>query len=195
MIVEIIIVCILARLKRQRLGPLLHTWTFYPILAVQVALVVLQGSIFFRYYGFVPLVKYTEPAVILSFLPAILVFGLYKPAMIGVGSIVAGTALNRLVISQNGGYMPVYPTLSYLTGYITPDMATQVSGLHLIGAQDAKLVFLADIIDYGYCILSVGDVLIHLFACILLYALIKAANGHFGDQQGNPLAKSGGRTQ
>ena len=25
--------------------------------------------------------------------------------------------------------------------------------------------------------------------------LIKAANGHFGDQQGNPLAKSGGRTQ
>ena len=180
MVVEIIIVCILARLKRLRLGPLLHTWTFYPILAVQLALVVLQGSIFFRYYGFVPLARYTEPAVILSFLPAILVFRLYRPAMIGAGSIVAGTALNRLVISQNGGHMPVYPTLSYLTGYVTPQSVASLSGLHLIDADGARLVFLSDVIDYGYCILSIGDVLIHLFACIMLYALIKAVNGRFG---------------
>ena len=180
MIVEIIAVCLIALLKRFRPRYLLHTWTFYPILLVQLCLVVFQASIFFRYYGFTPMVRYVEPAVILSFLPALLVFGLYKPAMIGGACIVAGTLLNKLVIAQNGGHMPVYPTLSYLTGYVTPESVTRLSGLHLVEAGGAKLVFLSDIIDYGYCILSIGDVFIHLFACIMLYSLIKAVNRRYG---------------
>lgn len=180
MIVEIIAVCLIALLKRFRPRYLLHTWTFYPILLVQLCLVVFQASIFFRYYGFTPMVRYVEPAVILSFLPALLVFGLYKPAMIGGACIVAGTLLNKLVIAQNGGHMPVYPTLSYLTGYVTPESVARLSGLHLVEAGGAKLVFLSDIIDYGYCILSIGDVFIHLFACIMLYSLIKAVNRRYG---------------
>jgi hypothetical protein len=179
MIVEIIAVCLLALLKRFRLRYLLRTWTFYPILLVQLCLIAFQASLFFRYYGFTPFARYVEPAVILSFLPALLVFGLYKQAFAGGACIVAGTVLNRIVIAQNGGYMPVYPTLSYLTGFVTPETVERLSGLHQVGVNDAKLVFLADIIDYGYSILSIGDVLIHLFACIMLYSLIKAVNRYY----------------
>jgi hypothetical protein len=179
MIIEIIAVCLLVSLKKFRLHPLLRTWTFYPVLAVQLALVLFQGSLFFHYYGFTPLVSYVEPAVILSFIPALLVFNLYKPAFAGGLCILAGTALNKLVIAQNGGHMPVYPTLSYLTGYVKPETFGTLDTLHVLGGEGIRLAFLSDVVDFGYSILSVGDVLIHLYACIMLYALIKAANQRF----------------
>ena len=72
-----------------------------------------------------------EIGVILSFLFALLAFGLYKPALLGSLSIAAGTVLNRFAIAQNGGHMPVFPTLSYLTGYIDPAMlGPAVDGAH-----------------------------------------------------------------
>ena len=76
--------------------------------------------------------------------------------------------------------MPVYPTLSYLTGYIRPELFSLPGSLHVLGGEGTKLAFLSDYIDYGYCILSVGDVFIHLYACIMLYALIKAVNLRYG---------------
>ncbi len=180
MVVEIIAVCILAKIKRYKLKYLFRTWTFYPILFMQCVLVVFQGSIFARNYVFVPLVPYTEPAVILSFLFAILVFKLYKPALVGSSLIVAGTLLNKLAMAQNNGRMPVYPSLSYLTGYITNEVICTADTIHSLGGPDTHLKFLTDYIDYGYCILSPGDVLIHLFVCVALYALIKAVNGRYG---------------
>ena len=176
MIVEILFVLVFARLKGHRVRTLFHTWTFYPVLAVQLMLVVFQASLFFQYYGFVPMVPYVEMAVILSFVPAMFTFSLYRPAVLGAGSVVLGTWLNRLVIAQNGGKMPVYPTLSYWTGYTTPAMFGTVDSLHVLGDASTKLKFLTDYIDYGYSILSLGDVLIHLFACFMLYALIRAAS-------------------
>ena len=94
MVIEILILCIFARLKGYRLRYLFRTWTFYPILAVQLALVVVQGSLFFRNYSFVALVPYTQAAVILSFLFAIVAFQLYTPAIWGSASIAVGTLLN-----------------------------------------------------------------------------------------------------
>ena len=185
MIVEIVAVCLLAKLKRFQLRYLFRTWTFYPILLIQCALVVFQASLFFRQYVFVRFIPYTEMAVILSFLFAMFAFRLYTPAIIGSASIGVGTLLNKLVIAQNAGTMPVYPTLSYLTGYVTPEMVASLDSLHSLGGPETKLKFLSDYIDYGYCILSPGDVLIHLFACIMLYALIKAVNARYGDHSGN----------
>lgn len=182
-VLEIIVVCILAKLKRYKLKYLFRTWTFYPILLAQCVLFVFQISIFKRNYVFVPLVPYTEPAVILSFLFAIFTFQLYKPAILGASSIVAGTLLNKLVIAQNGGHMPVYPTLSYWTGYVSKEMIQTADQLHVLGGADTHLKFLTDYIDYGYCILSIGDVLIHLFVCIILYTLIKAVNLRYGTEK------------
>ena len=188
MIVEIIVVCLLAKRKGLKLRFLFRTWTFYPILLAQCVLVVFQASIFFRQYVFVRFVPYVETGVIFSFLFAMFAFQLYKPAMVGAASIVAGTVLNKIAIAANGGKMPVYPTLSYLTGYVTPDMLAAVDGLHSAGGPDTKLKFLTDYIDYGYSILSVGDVMIHLYACIMFYYLIKAVSQKYGaGPQNGPL--------
>lgn len=182
MVIEMIVVCLFAKFKRLHLRHLFRTWTFYPILLMQCVLVVFQASLFFRYYAFVRFVPYTEMAVILSFLFALFAFKLYTPAIVGSASIGAGTLLNKLVIAENAGKMPVYPSLSYLTGYVTPEMVGSLDSLHFIGGPETKLRFLSDYIDYGYCILSPGDLLIHLFACIMLYALIKAVNARYGSQ-------------
>ena len=180
MIVEIFLVCLIAKLKRYKLRYLFSTWTFYPILVVQLLLVLFQFSIFLKTSFFIQFVPYTEPAIILSFLFALFGFKLYKPAIAGSASIVGGTLLNKLVIAQNGGHMPVYPTLSYLTGYVSPESFGSIDSLHILGNSVTKLKFLTDYIDYGYSILSIGDVLIHLFVCFMLYYFIKAVNIRYG---------------
>jgi len=144
--------------------------------------VLFQFSIFFNTYYFVKFVPIVEPAIILSFVFALFVYRLYWPAVIGSGSIFFGTILNKFVIAQNYGKMPAFPSLSYITGYLTPEMFGSVDSLHALGNADTKFKFLTDYIDYGYCILSLGDVFIHLFFCIMLYYLIKAVNFRYGQQ-------------
>ncbi|MDD4799388.1 MAG: DUF5317 family protein, partial [Clostridia bacterium] len=87
------------------------------------------------------------------------------------------------VIAQNGGQMPAFPSFSYITGYLTPEMFGSVDSLHILGNADTKYKFLTDYLDFGYSILSIGDVFIHLFFCIMLYFLIKAVNIQFGNQK------------
>ncbi|MEA4998462.1 MAG: DUF5317 family protein [Candidatus Limiplasma sp.] len=191
MIVEIILVCLLAKLKRFRLQFLWRTWTFYPVLLVQLMAIAFQVSFFLHSTVFVPFAGYLIPAVILSFLFPMVAFSLYTPAMIGVGCIAAGSVLNRLVIAANGGHMPVYPTLSYLTGYARPDMFGVLDTLHVLGGEGTRLAFLSDVIDFGYSILSIGDVLIHLYVCIMLYALIRAVNARYGvTETGRSIGRS-----
>ena len=178
MVVEILLVCLLAKLKRYKLKYLFSTWAFYPVLFVQCTLLVSQFSLFFRTYYFIQFVPLAEPAVILSFVPVLFAYGLYKPAIVGSASIIIGTVLNKFVIAQNGGKMPVFPSLSYRTGYLSPEMFGSMDSIHILGNADTKFKFLTDYIDYGYSILSLGDVLIHLFACIMLYSMIAAVNNH-----------------
>jgi len=180
MVIEILFVCLLAKWKRYQLRYLCRTWTFYPILIVQCFLVVFQASVFFDSYIFLRFVPYVEFAVILSFVCAILVYRLYTPAILGSGMVVLGTLLNKFVIAANGGKMPIFPSLSYLTGYVDPAAVGTLDSLHILGGTETKFAFLTDYIDYGYCILSPGDLLIHLFACVMLYQLIKAVNAQFG---------------
>lgn len=181
MIVEILLVCLFAQLTHYKVRYLFRTWTFYPVLIVQLMLVVFQLSVFFGTYFFIRFVPISEPAVILSFLFGIFRYRLYKPAMFGSASIIFGTGLNKFVIAQNGGHMPVSPSLSYITGYLTPEMFGSIDSLHVLGGADTKFKFLTDYIDYGYSILSPGDVFIHLFTCIMLYSMIVAVNKEFSD--------------
>jgi len=179
MIIELLIVFLIAKLKHYKLKYIFRSWTFYPILITQCIIIVFQLSIFFGTFYFVRFRPYVEPAMILSFSFAIFAYKLYKPAIFGAACVGFGTLLNKIVIAQNAGKMPVYPTLSYITGYVSPEMFTP-DGLHVLGSEATKLKFLTDYIDLGYSILSIGDVLIHLFACILMYYLIKAVNERFG---------------
>lgn len=182
MVVEVFLVCLLAEIKHYKIKYLFRSWAFYPVLITQFMLLVFQFSLFFDTYYFLKFVPIAEPAMILSFMFAMFVFSLYKPAIIGSGSIVFGTLLNKFVIAQNGGKMPVFPSFSYITGYVTPEMFSSLDSLHILGGADTNFKFLTDYIDYGYCILSTGDVFIHLFACIMLYYMIAAVNLRYGNR-------------
>lgn len=187
MIVEMLLVCLFAWLKHYKVRCLFRSWIFYPVLIVQLMLVVFQFSIFFDTFFFIRFVPISESAIIFSFLFGIFRYRLYKPAMFGSASIIFGTGLNKFVIAQNGGRMPVFPSLSYLTGYLTPGMFGSIDSLHVLGGADTKFKFLTDYIDYGYSILSPGDVFIHLFACIMLYSMIVAVNKDVSDlKENNP---------
>ncbi|MEA4824925.1 MAG: DUF5317 family protein [Clostridiaceae bacterium] len=183
MIVEFFLVCLLAKIKHYQLKYLFYSWTFYIVLVIQCILVFFQFSIFYDAYYFIKFVPLIEPAIILSFIFAMVVYKLYKPAIIGSFSIVFGTLLNKIVMAQNGGRMPVFPSFSYITGYVTPNMFGAADEIHILGSAETKLKFLTDYIDYGYSILSLGDVFIHLFVCILLYYLIKAVNEQYSNKK------------
>ena len=47
MVVEIIVVCILAKCRRYKLKYLFRTWTFYPILLMQLVLVMFRAVSFY----------------------------------------------------------------------------------------------------------------------------------------------------
>lgn len=181
LIVEALFVCLLAKIKHYKLKYLFRSWPFYPVLIVQLMLVIFQFSIFFKTYYFIRFVPFTEPAVILSFVFAMFAYRIYKPAVFGSASIVFGTVLNKFVIAQNAGKMPVFPSLSYITGYLTPEMFGSMDSLHVLGGPETKFKLVTDYIDYGYSILSAGDVFIHLFACIMLYFMIVAVNKKYSD--------------
>ena len=83
-----------------------------------------------------------------------------------------GSILNELVKHANGGKMPVFPTLSRLTGYFNEE-AIASSSLHVLGNSETKLKFLCDYIDIGYSILSIGDLLIHFFTFIIFFFVMK----------------------
>ena len=181
MVVEILLVCLLAKIKHYKLKYLFYSWTFYPVFIVQCILVIFQFSLFFNTYFFVKFVPISEPAMILSFVFALFAYRLYKPAIVGSASVFFGTILNKFVIAQNFGKMPVFPSLSYKTGYLSPDMFGSTDSVHVLGNADTKFIFLTDYIDYGYSILSPGDVFIHLFVCIMLYFMIAAVNDRYGE--------------
>ena len=72
--------------------------------------------------------------------------------------------------------MPVFPSLSYLTGYARLDSFSIVNDIHILGNTNTHWKILTDYIDVGYSILSIGDVLVHFFAFFILYETIKALN-------------------
>ncbi|MGN0028014.1 MAG: DUF5317 family protein, partial [Clostridium sp.] len=74
------------------------------------------------------------------------------------------------------GYMPVFPSLSYLTGYAKVDSFSKVKDIHILGNSSTKLKFLTDIFDIGYSVLSLGDIFIRCFVFIIIYNTIKKIN-------------------
>ncbi len=177
MILTIIAAMAMAKIKHFKIKYLFLSWTFYPIL-------ILEGIItFFQIYVFLGDYTYTQYAhtfkIIYQFayLIPVFVFGLYKPAFIGSCSIFLGTLMNKFVIAQNNGKMPVYPSLSYLTGYMKPDTFQQAQdGIHILGNTQVHWKFLSDYIDVGFTILSPGDILIYFFSFLIIYETIKTLN-------------------
>jgi len=180
----LLIAAIISKIKHYRIRYLFSEWSFYPELIVQVILIFFQVSIFCDTYYFVRYSLIIQRAVLVAYLFPLFALKLYKPAMIGSVSVVVGTILNNFVISQNGGKMPVYPTLSYLTGYVKFYSFDVADSLHVLGNEMTRFKFLTDYIDLGYAILSIGDLFIHFFSIIMLYNMVKAANERHASEIG-----------
>jgi len=176
MVFPVLFAVVLALLKGYKLKPLLKAYTLYPFAVLTIILLFLQISVFFQNYTFIKYAATIKTVYLVSLILPYFFYRLYKPGLVGSALIFAGTLLNKFVISQNGGKMPVYATLSKLTGYYSDSMIGTVDSIHSVADASTKYKILIDYIDIGYSILSIGDMMIHSFVFIILYYTIKELN-------------------
>lgn len=176
MLETILIAMLAAKIRGYKLKPLFMCWQIYPTLVFVGVYIFLNMSVFFGNYSFIKFAGVLEPVYISTFLILIIKYKQYVSAIIGSACISVGTMINKIAISANDGKMPVFPTLSYVTGYVKPDAFIKVRDIHVLGSEASKLKFLTDIIDLGYSILSIGDIFIRLFTLIIIFNTIKSIN-------------------
>ena len=176
MLLYILSAFICAKIKGYKIRPIFKAYSLYPYAFVELLYTLLQLSIFMHNYNFVQYAKVISSVYLYTLIIPIMVYKLYKPGICGSVLIMIGTLLNKFVISQNGGKMPVYASLSKITGYYNKSAIQAVDSIHIIWNESTKFKFLTDYIDIGSSILSIGDVLIHSFIFIVIYYTIKEIN-------------------
>ena len=176
MIETILLAMIVAKLKGFNPSKLFKAWPIYPIIILELTYVIFQTLILSGNYSVIKYSNFMEKPLLILFLILILLYKQYISAIIGSAFIVIGGVLNNIVIAANNGKMPVFPTISYLTGYVRPEMWVKVNDIHTLGTSATKLKFLADIFDVGYCIMSIGDIFIRVFVFLIIYNTIKKLN-------------------
>lgn len=176
MIETIIISLIFCKIKKFKIAPLFKNWAIYPVLFMELTFVIVQANIFGENYEVIKYVEILKVLYLCSYLPLIFEFKQYIAAIIGSLFVITGGILNDIAISANNGYMPVFPTLSYITGYAKLDAFERVNDIHILGDSSTKLKFLTDIFDTGYSVLSVGDIFIRGFIFIIIYSVVKYLN-------------------
>jgi hypothetical protein len=160
---------------RRRVVPAFCSVDLYPLFAVEGIYLFFQITALCGYYGFVRYAALLQAAFLLSLLLPVLRRKLYLPALVGAGLTICGSLLNRLVIAANGGKMPVRPSLSLWTGYYRPGMLEAgTDALHIPMTDATRLNFLADYIDTGFSVMSIGDLLIHSFVSVIVFYTLKA---------------------
>ena len=179
MLEAFLIALLVAKIRKYRLAPLFKEWTAYLVILFALVCMYMNFSIF---QGDTFIFNYLNATKIiygLIFAVLIIKYGLYKAGFLGAASAFIGGMLNSAVIKANGGKMPVFPSVSYLTGFMTPDsfkFMETYDDVHIQGSASTKLSFLSDYIDLGYTILSPGDVLFYSVVFIVVYSLIKHLN-------------------
>lgn len=177
MILSILAAFLIAKLKKYKITPVFKTYELYPLFAVELVYWFFQINSFFGIYDYVKYASIIQKAFLLVMLVPIIKNKIYYPALVGSWFVVFGSVLNEIVKTANGGKMPVYPSLSRLTGYYKNDLLSQgIDDLHIKLTSQTKFNFLADYIDVGWCIMSIGDVFIHSFITIIVYYTIKTLN-------------------
>lgn len=173
MVETILIAFLFSKIKGYKIKPLFKSWTIYPIIIFEIIFLIGQASIFLGNYEFIGFIKSLNSFYFITYLLLVFKYEIYISSIIGAGFVLFGGLLNDIVIKANGGFMPVYPTLSYLTGYVRPDVFNLVKDIHILGNSQTKLKILTDFIDLGYSILSAGDIFIRVFVFIIIYNSIK----------------------
>jgi len=177
----------LGRLQIQKesylIKPILKYWSIYPVILMSIFYVYLQTTIISHNYFFLPYQHLIKTAILLSYM--ILGFVILikndknKEFILSCCSLLSGSILNNIVMHFNNNRMPIFPSLSYATGYTQYNMiinASRYGDFHMLGNYTTKLIFLSDVFDVGGSIWSIGDILIRLFAFLIVYHSIKTVN-------------------
>jgi hypothetical protein len=104
---------------------------------------------------------------------------LTSPVAIGGLCVVIGSKLNQIAMFYNNQKMPVFISNSWATGYAKTDIfinALKYGDFHIMGNEFTKLIPLCDTWDFGYCSMSIGDLLIRTFVVLIIYFSIKECN-------------------
>lgn len=176
MIETILLALLFAKLKGFEIKPLFKDWPIYIVLFFALVYVGLEIAVFSGNYS---VVMFSTPFKVLylsAFIVMIVRYGIYKGAVVGSVFVLLGGAMNDVAIAANNGKMPVFPTLSYITGYASPDAFSKVKDIHILGTSAVNLKFLTDFIDLGYSILSIGDVFIRALPFIVVFYAVKSCN-------------------
>jgi hypothetical protein len=170
---------VIAKLRRFKIAGMFRAWPMWPVFLCLVTNLVYQLLIFTGNYQLLKFATLNRTISMLSFIVPVIVYKRYRSAIVGAVSVFLGSAVNRLAMSANGGKMPVFATLSKITGYMSKDVLVNVSSydsIHVLGSSQTKLKFLTDIFDTGFSVLSLGDILIKAYAIVITYSVIKYLN-------------------
>lgn len=173
---SILLAFLISKIKRYEIKKIFKIWQIYPVFLCVLIYIGLQITVFLGNYSFIKYSKIFETIYILSYIFLILKFRLYYSVIIGSIFIFIGSLLNKIVILANNGNMPVFPKLSYITGYINDKSFLNANDVHALGNEATKFKFLSDIIDIGYSVMSIGDICIRMFGVIIIYNSIKYIN-------------------
>lgn len=173
MLETIILAMLVAKLKGYKPSQLLKAWPVYLIIMFEIIYIFLQASTFLGNYSLIKYSSLIEKPFLFIFFILILIYKQYVSALIGSIFMLIGGILNNIVIAANSGKMPVFPTLSYFTGYVKQDLWRNVNDIHTLGTAGTNLKFLSDIFDLGYCIMSIGDIFIRVFVFLVIFNTIK----------------------
>lgn len=176
MLETILLTLLFAKIKGYKINVLFKSWEIYPIIILELLYILMQISVFNGYYGYIKYSGVFKTLYLSAFLFLILKYRQYIPAIVGSICIFIGSTLNNIAIGSNNGKMPVFPTISYYTGYIKKSDFFIVNDIHILGNETTKVKFLTDIFDFGYSIVSIGDIFIRLFVFIIIYNSIKCIN-------------------
>lgn len=174
MIETVLLALLLAKCRGYRIAPFWKSVWFYPVFAGGSVLGVSPGADFSAQDAFLPVAGVLKNVYMVLYMLPLLRYRLYKPGVIGAGCIVAGTAMNKIVMAANGGKMPAFPTLSLRTGYFDPALLEAPGSIHCLGTEATRLKFLTDYIDIGYSVLSIGDLFIRAFVVLIVFYAVKA---------------------
>lgn len=163
--------------------PILKRWSIYPIIFMELVYLYLQSTIMMHNYYFVQYQHLFKSMLLISFIilgiDTLFRYKQYKQYLIAICTLLGGFSLNYIVMYFNNNKMPIFPTISFSTGYSQPDMiinASKYGDYHVFGSHATNLIFLSDIFDMGTSIWSIGDVLIRISAFIIIYYSIKQMN-------------------
>ena len=174
MIETVLLALIFARIRGTEINKILKHWEFYPVFICALTYIFLQIGMFEGDYSLLVFANIYKALYSLAIFFLIYRFKIYKQGFIGIGLMFVGMALNKLVMYFNDWKMPVFPTLSLKTGYVDIERLNTIDGWHVVGDSATRLKVLSDIFDTGYCVMSLGDVLVRAFLFIVLYYSFKS---------------------